>query len=88
MKKLNKKLQLNKQVVANLNDLFGGEPMKTWNCVSEHCTSNQCPTLFSSECNPNSENIKGETCAWTTDFTCTPSNAGCTTVNACSQVWC
>ena len=33
MKKLNKKLELNKKIISNLNDLKGGESVNTVNAV-------------------------------------------------------
>ncbi len=94
MKKVSKKLQLNKQVVANLNSVFGGEATKTWNCASKECasaaTNPGCPqpTNTCNFCNSNKTIKDGSGCIWTTDYTCTPTNGGCTTHNACSLAWC
>lgn len=73
MKKVSKKLELNKSVVANLNSVWGGEATKTWNCGSKQCASNNCPTpTVTLGCV--SETPKAENGCWNTDFTCTPSN--------------
>lgn len=82
MKKLNKKLELNKQVVANLCEIKGEESVKTIKCASQVCVP--VPLLNETriflrgacavqtidfECDYSNQNCN-------TDFTCTPSNWG------------
>lgn len=79
MKKVTKKLELNKHVVANLNNVFGGQPQKTWNCGTKACTSDappMCPqpTNTCNLCNSNKTVKVGGGCTWNTEFTCSPSN--------------
>lgn len=93
MKKVTKKLELNKHIIANLNNVYGGEPQKTWNCKTKECASGAgatCPqpTNSCNFCNSTKTIKEGSGCIWTTDYTCTPTNGGCTTYNACSMAWC
>lgn len=72
MEKLDKKLQLNKQVVASLNQITGGEPTKTWKCKTNGCAPVPGQTV---DCNSQitiKDGCGGDT--WDTEFTCTPSN--------------
>lgn len=74
MKKVTKKLELNKQVVANLNSIMGGDTVKTSKCVSGQCVSILCPEpTVTFACNSEVTKVASG-CIWTTDYTCTPSN--------------
>lgn len=80
MKKLNKKFELNKKVVANLCEIKGGKSVNTIKCASQFCAHlldetriflrGACAVqTIDFECDYSNQNCN-------TDFTCTPSNWG------------
>lgn len=75
MKKLAKKLVLNKKIISNLNDLKGGESVNTVKCGSMVCVPM-----------PNETKIimRGVCAVQTIDFPCDESNANCNTDFTCS----
>lgn len=82
MKKLAKKLVLNKKIVSNLNELMGGESMKSITCASETlCVPvppNETKIIMRGVCAIQTIDFpcdySKENC--NTEFTCTPSNWG------------
>ncbi len=73
MKKLNKKLELNKKVIANLGNVKGGKDFSdicpTWATCTPDTIQNPTWIIVKTD--------KGvPTCEtnWTSDYTCTPSN--------------
>ncbi len=87
MKKLNKKLELNKKVIANLGDIKGGESVKTVKCASKNCApqTGETKIVFRDSCAIQTIDFpcdySNQNC--NTDFTCTPSNWGQSCLTNC-----
>ena len=75
MKKLNKKLELNKKLVANLGYVIGGKSVETIKCGSQICVPLPGETKII---------LRGSCAIQTIDFPCDNSNQNCNTDFTCT----